>query len=106
LLSLWLLKVILRCINDGVATTKPGHQINTQLETRAWYGQMSHPSCCFIHQEEFTFEWTPKEAWFQQWNTKEVLWWSEQQYRGTVFCWSLNYPSWPDYWKGVHGLVA
>jgi hypothetical protein len=26
LLNLWLLKVMLRCLNDGVRTTKPEHQ--------------------------------------------------------------------------------
>jgi hypothetical protein len=31
LLNFWLLKVMHRCVNDGVMTIKPGHQ---QLEAR------------------------------------------------------------------------
>jgi hypothetical protein len=27
----------------------------------------------------------------------------QQQYRGTVFYWSHDYPSWPNYCKGVRG---
>jgi hypothetical protein len=62
-----------------------GHMGIRQLETRAWYGQMSRPSTCSLHQEEFTFGERPRKptirnAWFQQWNTGEVLWWFGQQY--------------------------
>jgi hypothetical protein len=41
-----------------------------------------------LHQEEFTLGEHPRNAWFQQWNTVEVLWWFGQQHRGTIFCWS------------------
>jgi hypothetical protein len=56
-----------------------------QLETRAWYGQMGRSPRCSLHQEEFTFgehrsKLTIRNAWFQQWNTWEVLWWFGQQY--------------------------
>jgi hypothetical protein len=33
-----------------------------QLETSAWYGQMSRPSRCFLHQEEFTFGEHPRKS--------------------------------------------
>jgi hypothetical protein len=56
-----------------------------------WYGQMSHPSCLFPHQEEFTFGEHPRKwkliiwnAWFQQWNTGQVLWWFGKQYYGKI----------------------
>jgi hypothetical protein len=57
---------------------------------------MNHPSCCFLHQEEFTFGKPPRKltiqnVWFQQWNTGELLWWFGQQYHSTVFCWSHYY---------------
>jgi hypothetical protein len=61
---------------------------------RARYGQMSRPSRCSLHQEEFTFGEHPRKptirnAWFGS-TVKhgEVLWWFRQQYRATVFCWS------------------
>jgi hypothetical protein len=56
------------------------------METHGWYSQISHPSCCFLHREQFIFEEHPRKptiwnAWFQQWNTgEEVLWWFGQQY--------------------------
>jgi hypothetical protein len=59
LLNLWLLKVILRFVNNGVMTINPGHQITGAW---AWYGQMSHPSCHSLHQEKFMFgelPWKP-----------------------------------------------
>jgi hypothetical protein len=56
-----------------------------QLETRAWYGQMSRPLHCSPHQEEFTFGEHPRKptirnAWFQQWHIGEVLWSFWHQY--------------------------
>jgi hypothetical protein len=109
LLNLWLLKVMSRCINDGVTTIKPGHQ--TACNVRVWYGPMSRPSRSSIHQEEFTFAEHPKKpaiwnTWFQQWNIGEVLWWFGQQYRFIVFCWSHYYLSCPNYCKGVCGQVG
>jgi hypothetical protein len=47
MLNLLLVKVMLGCVNDGVTTIKPGYQTT-------WYGQMSRPSRCSLHQEEFT----------------------------------------------------
>jgi hypothetical protein len=54
-----------------------------------WYGQMCHPVRCFLHQEQFMFGERPRKptiwnAWFQQWNTGELLWCSEQQYCGIL----------------------
>jgi hypothetical protein len=60
-----------------------------QPETRPWYGQMSRPSRCSLHQEEFTFgehssKPTIRKALIQQWNTGEVVWWFGQQYHGSA----------------------
>jgi hypothetical protein len=52
LLNLWLLKVMPRWCHD----IKPGHQTTGN----AWYGQMSRPSRCSPHQEEFTFGEQPR----------------------------------------------
>jgi hypothetical protein len=103
LLDLWLLKVMLRYINEGITTIKPGHQI-TGNACVVWSDESS--SRCSLHQEKFMIGEHPRKptirnAWFQKWNTKEVLWWFGQQYRGTVFCWPYYYPSWPNYCKGV-----
>jgi hypothetical protein len=69
------------------------HKTWYQATGYASYGQMNCSSCCSLHQEVFTFREHPRKptiwnAWFQQWNTGEVLWWFGQQYCGTVFCWS------------------
>jgi hypothetical protein len=103
LLNLWSLKAMLRCVNDDVTTII---QDIRQLETRVWCGQMSCPSRCSLDQEGFTFGEHPRKpairnAWFQQWNTGEVLWWLS-----IVFCWYHYYPSWPNYCKGVRGQVG
>jgi hypothetical protein len=79
LLNLWLLKIMLRFVNDGATTIKSGHQTSGNV----WHGQMSHPSRCSLHQEEFTLGEAPRKptvrnAWFQRWNTEEVLWWYGQ----------------------------
>jgi hypothetical protein len=60
-----------------------------QMETRVWCSQMSRPSRCFLHPEEFTFGEYPRKptiwkAWHQHWNMGDVLWWFRQQYRGTL----------------------
>jgi hypothetical protein len=90
--------------NNGFTAIKHGHWTTEN----AWYGQMSHPSRCSLHQEEFTFGEHPRKpkirnASLQQWNTGEVLWWYWQKYCGTVFCWSQYYPSWLNYYNGIHG---
>jgi hypothetical protein len=36
LLNLWLLKVMLRCVNDGVTTIKPGHQTTGNTRDMIW----------------------------------------------------------------------
>jgi hypothetical protein len=62
--NLWLLKVMLRCVNDGVTTTKPGQKTTGN----AWHGEMV---CRSIQQEEFTFGEHPiRSAWLHQWNSK------------------------------------
>jgi hypothetical protein len=82
LLNLWILRVMLRCVNDGVMSWPQN------LETCTWDDQMSRPSLCSLHQVQFTCRenpWKPTtwNAWFQKWNTGEVLWWFGQQYHGT-----------------------
>jgi hypothetical protein len=52
-LNLWLLKVILTIIGNGVMTITSGHQTTGNA---AWYGQMSRSSLCFLHQEKLYFE--------------------------------------------------
>jgi hypothetical protein len=46
------------------------------------------------------------ECWLQQRNTRKVLWWFGNQYRGTVFCQSHYYHSWLNYCMGVRGQVG
>jgi hypothetical protein len=96
LLNLWLLKVMLRCVNDGVTTITPGHQ-TTRNARVIW----SHESSFTLFPTSWkVYVWrTPEKGYnpeclvrFQQRNM-EVLWWLGQQYRGTVFCWSYYYPS-------------
>jgi hypothetical protein len=65
-LNLRLLKVMPTFTDNGIMTIR-------QLEMRAWYGQMSHPSHCSLCQEEFMFGEHPRKptiqnSWFQQWN--------------------------------------
>jgi hypothetical protein len=92
------LEVMLRCVNSGVMTTKLDIRL---LETPAGYGQASHPHAVPYVMQSLRSESQPgkptiRNAWFQQWNIGEVLWWFRQQYRGTVFCWSNYDSSWPN----------
>jgi hypothetical protein len=60
-LHLWLLKVMLRFIKNGITTIKPGHQ----KTGNAWYGHMSSSSCYSLRQEGFVFgEHTIWNAWW------------------------------------------
>jgi hypothetical protein len=98
---------MLKSVNDGVMTINLDIR---QLEKRAWYGQLSRPSRCSLRQEQFAI-WehprkpTTRNAWFKQWNKREVLWWFGLQYHGKLFCWSYYYPSWPNHCKGIRGQV-
>jgi hypothetical protein len=67
LLNLWLLKVMLGCINNGVTTTKPGHHTNGNV----W---VMWPISYSVQQEEFAFAkhtrkpkirnaWSQSETW-------------------------------------------
>jgi L-amino acid N-acyltransferase YncA len=49
---------------------------------------------------------TVRNAWFQQRNTEQVLWWFGHQYRGTAFCCFHYYRSWPNYCEGIRGQVG
>jgi hypothetical protein len=82
-----------RCVNDGV-TKRTGHNTDGNV----WYGQVSHRVLCSTRHKAFTFgeharKPKMKKAWFQQWNTGEVLWWFGQQCCGNVVMWSHYYPS-------------
>jgi hypothetical protein len=62
---------------------------NNQTTGNAWYSQMSHFFMLFPTSGRVYIWRTSKEAynpnaWFQQWNTWEVLWWFEQQYCGIL----------------------
>jgi hypothetical protein len=57
LINLWLPKVILGYVNGGVMVIKPGHQTSGN----AWYGHISCPSRCSIHQEKFTLGGHPRK---------------------------------------------
>jgi hypothetical protein len=52
LLNLWLLQVVLICLNDGVTTTKRGHQATGN----AWCGQMNSSSRCFLIRKSLRLE--------------------------------------------------
>jgi hypothetical protein len=80
LLNLWLLKVMLRCINNGVTTIKPVYQTNGKARV-IWSGESSFTSP--LHQEKFMFGEHARKpiirnAWFQQCNTGgSVMVWAE-----------------------------
>jgi transposase len=69
LLNLWLLKVMLRCVNDGVTTMTPENQ-TTVSAIAIWSNESSF--ILFPTSGKVYFGRTPKEAWFQQWNTGGV----------------------------------
>jgi hypothetical protein len=79
LLNLWLLKVMLRCVNDGVTTIKPGQQ-NTGILRVIWSDVSSFT---LFPTSGRVYVWrAPKEAYnleclvrFQQWNIGNVVWW-------------------------------
>jgi hypothetical protein len=108
LLNFWLLRALLRCVKDGVTTIKPGHR-TTGNALVIWSDESSFT---LFPTSGRVYVWrTPKEAYNPEYlvsTTKHgawwgLLWWFGQQHRGTVFCWSHCYPSWPNYCKGVRG---
>jgi hypothetical protein len=109
LLNLWLLKVMLRCVNDGVTNIKPRHQ-TTGKRARHMVSWVVLHAVPYIR-KSLRFWGHPRKptilnAWVQQYNTGEVLWWFGQQYRGTVFWWSHYYPLWPNHYKGTNGRAS
>jgi hypothetical protein len=98
LLNLCLLKVILRCVNDGVTTIKPGHQ-TTGIACVIWSVESS-----------FTLLPTTVRKSLRLENIQGSLQYgmpgSNSETRGrfcdglggniVVFCWSHYYPSWPN----------
>jgi hypothetical protein len=73
---------MLRCVNGGVLTIKTWTSDNWKW---AQNGQMNRPSRWSLHQKVFTFGEHPRKptvqnAYFEQWNTREVLGGLGQQY--------------------------
>jgi hypothetical protein len=106
--NLWLLKVMLRCVNDGVTTIKPGYQ---KLEMPTWYGKVSRLSRCSLHQLSIRLE-NIQEAYSPEClfptakhGRGSVLVWAAAS-RYSVLCWSDYCPSWPNYCKGVRAQVG
>jgi hypothetical protein len=90
MLNLWLLKVMLRCINHGVTNIKPGHPRTGNMR----YCQMNRHSPRYsLHQEEFAFEEHPRklQSGIPGSNGEEVLWFLWQQYRGILLALSLPF---------------
>jgi hypothetical protein len=84
--QLWLLKVMLRCVNDGFKTIKPGHQTSGN----ASYSQMSHPLHCSLHQKEFTFWEHPRKLTIQNASRGRLC--DGLGSNIMIFCWSQYYP--------------
>jgi hypothetical protein len=69
LLNLWSLKVLLRCVNDGVTTIRPGHQTTGNARVM-WSGESSFT----LFPKWITFREHPRKPttgnfWLRQWNT-------------------------------------
>jgi hypothetical protein len=100
--NLWLLKVMLRCINDGVTVIKPGHQATGNAHI-IWSDESSFMLFPTLGK---VYVWrTPKEAYnleclvpIVEHGIGSVMVW--------VFCWSHYYPLWLNYCKGVCGQVG
>jgi hypothetical protein len=103
LLNLWLLWVMLRCVNDGVTNVKPVHEI----AGNAWYGQVSRPSRCSPTSGRVYVWRTPKEAY-----NPECLVPTGKHGGGSMMVWaaiswySILLVPWPNYCKGVRGQVG
>jgi hypothetical protein len=98
LLNFWLLlKVMFRCVNNGIMTIKPGHQTTG--------------NACVIWSDESTVTLFPTSGRVYVWRTPVEAYNSEyllptvQHVETSVmvwaFCWSHYYPPWPNYCKGV-----
>jgi hypothetical protein len=93
LINLWLLKIMLRYVDDGVTNIEPEHQ-STGNACVMWSDERSFT---LYPTSRGVYVYTTKDAYnseclvrFQLWNTGEVLWWIGQQYRRTVF-WRYHY---------------
>jgi hypothetical protein len=103
LLNLWLLKVMLRCINDGVMTIKCEHQATgNACDMVRWV---------VLHAVSYIRKSLHLEN--TQGSLQSGMPGSNSETRGRfcdglgsnimVFCQSHYYPSWLNYCKGVHG---
>jgi hypothetical protein len=75
LLNLWLLKVMLRCVNDGVTPIKPGHQ-TTGNACVIWSDESSFtlfPTSCRVYVLRTLKEAYNPECLVPTVNTGEVL---------------------------------
>jgi hypothetical protein len=73
---------------------------------RACYGQMSHPSRCSLHQEEFMFGEHPGKSEMPGSNSEMCGKFCDGLSSNIkVLSWSHYYLSWPNYCKGVHEQV-
>jgi hypothetical protein len=86
LLNLWLLKVMLSCVRDGVTTIKPRHE-TTESASGIRSDELSFK---LLPTSERVYVWrTPKETYNPEWLVPtvkhgDVLWGFEQQYRGIL----------------------
>jgi hypothetical protein len=103
LLNLRLLKVMPRCINDGVTPITPGHQktlnVHVILSDETSFTQSPTSGRVYIWK-------TPKEAYSLDCMPSSNSETQGRFYDGVgsnivVFCWSHYYPSWLNYYKGV-----
>jgi hypothetical protein len=79
-----LLEVMLKCVNDGVTTIKPGHQTSGN----AWPCQMGRRlRTCSLRQEQFMIGGTLTPACLvttEKHCTWDIMWWLGQQYCGLL----------------------
>jgi hypothetical protein len=107
LLNLWLLKIMLKCINNGVTTIKRGRQTTGNVHM-IWSDES--PFMLF-HTSGRIYVWrTFKETYNPEFLVPTV------KHGGRfcdglgsnimVSCWPHCYFSWPNYCKGIHGQVG
>jgi hypothetical protein len=108
LLNIWFLKLILRCLIDGVTTIKTG---NLTTCNGAWCGHLNIASRSSPRRERVYVLKTTKQACKMEclvptMKHVDALWWFGQQFRKTVFCWSHYYHFVSNNCKEVSGQVG
>jgi hypothetical protein len=95
LLNLWLLKAMLRCVNDDVTTIKPGHETSGNARV-TWPDESSFT---LFPASGRVYVWrTPRKPTTVKNGEGSVMVWADR--------WSHYYISWPNYCKGVLGQVG